>query len=336
MEDKKSTHKVEVVPVVLEEHPNADSLSIVKIWGYQVIVKTEDWEGKNIGAYIPPDSVVPQTPEFEFLGDHTRIKVRRFRGIFSQGLLVNAPNDSKIGEDVSEILGVTRYEPPESLTMGGQRTKAPEGFRPKYDVDAWQRYKHLFEDGEQVLITEKIHGANARFAFVNEEMHCGSKTEWKKQDESNLWWKCLKNNAWIEDFCIANQELTIYGEVFGNVQELKYGAEKNDYFFRAFDLWNSKDGRFLSWIEVNEKMNSFCKTSGSDWMDCWPIKWVPVLYEGPYNENLTELSNGDSEILGAQNIREGIVIQTVEEKFNPEIGRIKLKVVSDRYLEKAK
>src|SRR5437773_1584681 len=67
-----STHRAEVVPVVLEKHPNADALSIVKIYdgGYQCIVRTEDWVGKDKGVYIQPDSLVPLIqPEFAFLAD---------------------------------------------------------------------------------------------------------------------------------------------------------------------------------------------------------------------------------------------------------------------------
>ena len=40
-----SEHRVEVVPVVLEQHPNADKLSIVKVRGWQCVVATSDWAG---------------------------------------------------------------------------------------------------------------------------------------------------------------------------------------------------------------------------------------------------------------------------------------------------
>ncbi|MGH9759840.1 MAG: hypothetical protein ACREAC_03250 [Blastocatellia bacterium] len=85
---EKSTHKVEVVPVVLERHPNADTLSVVKVFGgYTVCVRTVDFKDGDLGAYIPPDSVVDSSrPEFAFLAGHERIKVKRLRGIVSMGL----------------------------------------------------------------------------------------------------------------------------------------------------------------------------------------------------------------------------------------------------------
>ncbi|MBM4258012.1 MAG: hypothetical protein FJ147_19230 [Deltaproteobacteria bacterium] len=75
----KSTHRVEVVPVQLEAHPNADSLSIVRIFdGYTCCVRTADWQDGQLAAYIPPDSVVDSTrPECAFLAGHERIKVRK-------------------------------------------------------------------------------------------------------------------------------------------------------------------------------------------------------------------------------------------------------------------
>ena len=81
----KSTHLVEVVPIRLEPHPNADSLSVVRVFdGYTCCVRTADWVGKTKGAYIPPDSVVDSSrAEFAFLAGHERIKVKKLRGIVS-------------------------------------------------------------------------------------------------------------------------------------------------------------------------------------------------------------------------------------------------------------
>ena len=115
-----STHKVEVVPVELELHPNADTLSIVKVFGYTAVVKTEQWKDHRVGAYIPPDSVVPDSPEYAFLNGHFRIKARRYGGVMSQGLLMPVPlGDFQVGDDVAEVMGVTHYVPPEEMETGG-------------------------------------------------------------------------------------------------------------------------------------------------------------------------------------------------------------------------
>lgn len=162
---KKSTHKAEVVKVVRETHPNGDKLFVVHVYGYTVCINKKDWEGIELGVYVVPDSVVDTTrPEFSFLAERDttdnkyRVRVHKFRGVMSQGLLVPAPPGAKLGDDVAEQLGITHYEPPKDLTMGGDNEKAPPGIRPNYDIDSWHRYRHLFTEGEEVVVTEKIEG----------------------------------------------------------------------------------------------------------------------------------------------------------------------------------
>lgn len=332
-EPKKHTHRVEVVPIVLEPHPDPETtmLSLARVYDFTVVVRTQDWEGVPFGAYIQPDSVVPDTPEFEFLGKNKRITVRRFRGVYSQGLLMPAPEGSKVGDDVSDLMGITRYEPRENVTMYGHSVRGPEGVFPKYDVENWAKFNVLFDDGEEVIVTEKIHGANARFKMTPEdEMFCGSRTQWKKEHKDDLWWKCLDKNPWIRAFCEKNRTYTLYGEVFGNVQNLKYGAEQNDVFFRAFDVWDNANNRFLTWPELGE-----LQVPGEhSYLTVSPY-WVPTLYVGPYDkEKIRELADGNTLIPGAEHIREGIVVHPRRERYEDFLGdRLKLKLVSNKYYE---
>lgn len=333
--ETKSTHKVEVVEVKLDPHPNADALSIVRVFGYVVCVRSADWKDGDLGAYVVPDSLVDVTrPEFSFLRkkddrDIERIRVMRLRGMMSQGFLCPAPEGSKVGDDVAEQLGVERYEPPEPTSSGGDAETPPEGFRPKYDVDAWHRYSHLFEEGETVIATEKLHGSSARFTYQDDRMWAGSRREWRKEPEEgkaqNYWWTVLKNNDWIEEWCRMYPTYTLYGEVFGKgIQELHYGLDKPS--FRVFDIWHNKDGRWLNWYEVVTMQNA----NGD--LD---VNWVPLVYVGIYDaEKISELAEGKTKIHGADHIREGVVLSPVKERYSDEIGRVKLKIVGNGYLEK--
>lgn len=321
----KSTHRVEIVPVVLEPHPNADSLSIVRVFGYTVCVRTDDWVGVDRGAYVPPDSIVPESSEFAFLGDHRRVKVKRLRGIMSQGLLIPAPAGSEIGDDVAELLGVTRYEPPEPISMGGEDAKAPRGHHPVYDVESFHRYgEDVFVDGEPVFVTEKIHGANARFCFVEDEMHAGSRTKWKKRSDENLWWKALARYPQIEEFCRDYPGATVYGEVYGQVQDLKYGSSGGDLFIGVFDILDSRGDWFAP--EVARTV------VGPH------LPWVPTVASGMAfdSEKLLALAEGPSLVAGAEHVREGIVVKPMEERWDERVGRVCLKIVANGYLERAK
>lgn len=342
-----STFKCEVVPVVLEPHPNADNLSIVRVWGYTVVVRTDDWKDLDQGVYIPPDSVVPDTERFRFLftdygqrgRNPGRITVRRFRGVYSEGLLLplgQVSQDRRIGEDVSELWGITHYEPPITYThtpRQGQKdtiqVAGPPGMVPKYDVESYKRYGQItLPQGTPVYITEKIHGCNGRFVYVD-KMYCGSRSTWKHDGSAvegrnteyvptDPWWNCFRQNPWIGKWCQANPGKVLYGEVFGQVQDLRYGADSGQLFFLAFDVFDS--GRWLPYDELCAAI---------------PAKnRVPVLEVGNFTEAWAyELAERDSVVCPGQ-LSEGVVICPLVEMMCVEIGRVQLKIVSNRYLER--
>lgn len=66
-----------------------------------------------------------------------------------------------------------------------------------------RRCAHAFHEGEPVRVIERIHGANGHRCFVDGQMFTGSRTEWKKE--------------------ASVPGLDVYGEVYGRVQDLRYG-----------------------------------------------------------------------------------------------------------------
>ncbi|NOT56521.1 MAG: hypothetical protein HOP18_18130 [Deltaproteobacteria bacterium] len=320
---QKSTHKVEIVPVVLEPHPNADTLSIVRIFaGYTCCVRTTDWEGKTLGAYIPPDSVVDSSrPEFAFLAGHERIRVKKLRGIVSMGLLIPAPPGAQLGDDVAASLGVTHYEPPMPMSTAGDTEPPPAGYHPAFDIDSLRRYANVFEPGEPVWITEKIHGTSARYCWHAGRMYCGSRTEWKREDDKIVWWLALRATPQIAAFCEAHPDITVYAEVYGPVQDLKYGTGKNEVRIAVFDLL-----RESQWIDPKE-----AREIGKD------LPWVPLIHEAfPFDlAKVLQEAEGPSLVPGANHVREGIVVKPLTERTHPEVGRVCLKIVGNGYLERA-
>jgi len=315
-------HTCDVVRIKLENHPNADALSIVHVKDFQCVVKTSDWKDGELAVYIPPDSVVPNTKPFDFLNGNTRIKARRLRGEWSMGLLVPAPDGAKVGDDYMEWMGITHYDPPikSHFSTGGDNTNAPPGFIPKYDVLNFRKYAQVFQDGEEVVVTEKIHGANTRFVCHNDQMFCGSRNNWKKEDPNNLWWKALNQNPALEAWLRRNQDYVVYGEIFGNVQSLKYGATNGQIFFAVFDIM--KNNQWLDYDEAHEIGK--------------PLTWVPLVFRGPFNkEQILEFAEGDSIWPEANHHAEGVVVKPVKERTERKIGRVQLKVVGNRYLSKS-
>ena len=326
-----STHRVEVVRLgSIEKHPNADTLGLVAIWGYTAMVRLGDFKEGDLAAYIEPDYVVPDTPQFAFLAGHLRIKAKRLRGIYSQGLLVKAPDGAEEGDDVMECMGIVCYEPEvKAMRESGQAAGADNENPPeslawlsKYDLENWRRYNDLIVAGEPVSISEKLHGACGVFAWRDGRIWCGSRNGWKKRDETNLWWKALAQSPWIEDWCKARADAILFGEVFGQVQTLKYGAQLGQIMFRAFDVLLDEpgiDGRRGRWANVKEFHDMVLEQDR-----------VPVLYEGPFDcECVETLSIGNSVL--ADHLSEGVVIRPMVERV-AHIGRVVLKLVGNEYM----
>lgn len=317
-----SEHTCDVVEIKLRTHSNADALSLVHVGDFQCAVRTADWKDGDLAIYIPPDSIVPDTKEFEFLGDKKRIKAKRLRGEWSVGLLIPARPGDKIGDDCMESLGVEHYEPQVKgdFTTGGENVSAPPGFYPKYDVLNFRKYSSFFNDGEEIILTEKLHGSSCRFVCVDDVIYCGSRNWWKVEDPNNLWWKVLNQNIVLESWLRHNQNLGIYGEVFGQVQNLKYGSTDGRIFFAAFDI--IKGDQWLDFDEAHE--------IGA------PLPWVPLVYRGPFNKDkILAFAEEGSSVVGANHHREGVVVKPVHERTERKIGRLQLKIVGNRYLSKS-
>lgn len=72
------------------------------------------------------------------------------------GITMFAPE----GTDVTEFLGVTKWEPPIPTHMQGE-VFAAFGKTLKYDVENIKKHPDIFQEGEEVCITEKLHGCVA-------------------------------------------------------------------------------------------------------------------------------------------------------------------------------
>lgn len=350
----KSTHKAEVVPVVLEKHPNADALSIVKVFGYTVVVNTKQWDGIDRGVYIVPDSLVDASrPEFSFLSkvekalhltgeavpEMVRVKTMKLRGVNSMGLLIPCPEGFEVGDDCAEFLGVQRYEPEFQGSTGGDCVAGPSFvFSPsKYDIDSYHRYLDLFEDGELVNVTEKIHGANARFCCMNdintEELkavqYCGSRTQWKKESATDIWWRAYYNTPGIKAFCEDNKGLILWGEVYGQVQNLKYGLK--DVGFVAFDIFDVLNGRFYNVEEFQDACIEWQIPEVPLIKNNWPLNKKEVL-DYAEGKSILHWSNIGGQLQNCH-VREGCVIKPMKERWTEEVGRLALKIVGNGYYQ---
>ena len=97
----------------------AQKIELIGILGWQcVVAKKDNFKVGDLVLYCEVDSVMPEKPEYEFLRDRKfRIRTIKLRGELSQGLVlpISFLGDSKkysIGDDVTELLGITKYLSP--------------------------------------------------------------------------------------------------------------------------------------------------------------------------------------------------------------------------------
>ncbi len=326
-----STHEVKVIQVdEVGEHDNADSLEVIRIGGYTCCVRKGQFHAGDLAAYIEPDTLVPVAePEFAFLADKAkegmvRIKAVKLRGKVSFGLLIPAREGWAVGSNVMEELGCVHYEPPiRGMSAGGDNTSAPNVYHTKYDVESYRNYPTVLKCDEPVAITEKIHGANARYVFHDGKLHCSSHTSWKLEDDQNLWWWAAREYGLAEKLA-KYPDYVFYGEVFGRVQDLKYGSKNEDPPQLAFfDILY--EGNWLKYEDMGHILVELGLPS------------TPWLYIGGWEDKLAEeYSNGETHIGEATHTREGCVIRPLEERWDESIGRVLLKVVGSDYLTRKK
>lgn len=257
------------------------------------------------------------------------------------------PNDIVItgeGDNVAELLGITHYEEPEPFSLGEQGRKltlwqkilkffgfTPKPYGPKngpgkYDVESLKHYPRVFTEGEEVIVTEKVHGSNARYMFDGKTFWVGSHNKWWKT-KNNIWWQVAEKYPWIEAFCRAWPKFTLRGEVTPTQGGYPYAADhegNTEKQFFVFDV-QKPDGSYM------DKEHLFYSTE----MKLFVAQLVPVIYKGPYSaEKMKELAEGPSKVDGTKHIREGVVVSSLEERQVRGVGRAQLKLKSLKFLEK--
>lgn len=308
------------------KHPNADTLSITQIMGgYPCIFRTGDFNPGDRAIYIPVEMIVPENDvRFDFLQGHRRIKAKRLRGIFSMGLLIPVPPelaDCPVGSNVMEALGIKKYEPPIELGIAGE-CERDRGFMPHYDLEPIRKYGAVLIDGEEVVVTEKLHGTNARFCFHEGRLWVGSHNQIKKESDTNLYWVAAKKHNLSERLSAA-PGLVIFGEIYGWVQAYRYFATgQGQIDLACFDVYDINKGVYLDYDDA-------CKI-----LDELNLPRVPLLYRGPWKgmEHISPYAEGQTTIQHANNLREGIVVRPIKERFDQRCGRVVLKLHGQGYL----
>jgi tRNA-binding EMAP/Myf-like protein len=339
----------------ITKHPNADKLSVVGVKGWNCIVGLDQYKVGDLVVFIPPDSIIPEKLiekyELAYLKHNGRVGTAKLRGYISQGLVLEVPAGKwKLGDNVADIMGITKWEPPQSAYSGGIKQTSKKKLNPDFDkyteIENIKNFNGVFKDGDGVVITEKIHGCNARYGLL--EISLGGNVP--LISKISAWWKKnILKQKYEFVYGSHNVQITghtsrmsfygddvwgtigkrydlkskllpgmiIYGEIYGEgIQDLTYGIKGTD--FAVFDI--KEDGKYMDWSRVE------------DYCEMLELKTVPVLYQGDFSEAILDESTGGESMLSPGQIREGCVVKPVGEENNPQIGRKVLKSINPEYL----
>lgn len=334
----------DIVPI-----KGADFIELAIVDGWKCVVKKGDFNIGDVVIYCEVDSWIPygiapflckNDPPKEYNGvKGERLKTVKLRGQISQGLILPLfysrserswcfppewnylPIKVSVGDDVTEILGIQKWEKPIPVELSGLvKGNWPDGI-PKTDQERVQNiinlYKFYKNSGYTFELTEKLEGTSATYYLDFEgEFHVCSRNINLKYSETNIYWRMAEKydiKKWMHDlnlFGIAIQGEVIGGGIQGNVYKIK-GNE-----FHVFDMYNRKDGDYIN----PEKRRELCLSMN--------LQHVPVIdtqFKLKHDiDEVIKFAEGSSVLYDTE--REGIVFKSNEDSF------VSFKVISNKYL----
>ena len=332
----------------IEPIEGADRIEPAHVLGWQCVVNKGQFKPMDVGVYFEIDSFLPLRPEFEFLrassykktdimGEGFRLRTMRFRGQLSQGLLLplsqfpEIPADAAIGDDVTELLGVRKWEIEERATTGGIVIGTLPYDIPHTDETRVQEQPELINAfaGLEYYISTKMDGSSHSLGIDENGFHVTGHNYEYKDDGSSSFYELVKERRYrkeMEDFVRAQElkTLTIQGELCAaGIQQNRLRLTKPEWYVFTIREEEKRVGL--------KRMLKICKTLK---MTPVPIEEVgtdlPAKY--PSVEALLARADGDYPNVGK---KEGIVVRPTEPVFCPLISAsLSMKVVSNKYLLK--
>lgn len=311
----------------VQKHPNADALDIVKVLGYDCIVRRDSQKEGDEVVFIQPDTVLPvDRPWAADLLKYTsrgRVKAARLRGAWSMGIILPASvlqevapgyRVLEVGDDVSGLLGVVKYEPPAPKNLAA-KGGLPFGI-PKTDEPRWQSLRDV-PWGAPVDVTLKIDGSSFTAYCALPGVHPGeepvlgvcSRSLELKLDESE------GTNAWLEAarltnvldrlraYCVEQGvSLALRGEVYGpGVQVTGCNPHcRRPRGVAFFSVWNIQERRYEGRCDAHY-FERVC--------EALDLPAVPILERSvPLTEELVRYYGDDLDAFGGE-MFEGVVLK---------------------------
>lgn len=340
------------VETIIDLNPiaGADAIEVATILGWEVVVKKGIHNVGEKVIYCEIDSWIP-TAVAPFLQRGTvrsykgvegeRLKTIRLRGQMSQGLILPLTEDHEEGTDLTEALGIIKWEPPEqyaNLNSGMRRaSNFPELMR-KTDQPRIQnefyRIQRMIEQGlikDEWVVQEKLEGSSMQVAKVNGVMHVTSRNvDLVLEQEGSHFIDTARGTRMFDLIENVETEYPVFalqGELIGpGIQGNIYKLDKYEY--RIFDVWVGT--RYLSVKEIIEfKVKAETLGYALNMVPIQPGVVTGLFAEGRTVKDILNMAQIKSSLNKTQDA-EGLVFKNLT---RPDVT---FKAISDIYLLKQK
>ena len=312
----------------------ADNIEAVVVDGWTCVSKKGEFKPGDPCIYFEIDSFLPIRPEFEFLRrtslrkmDDTpgfRLKTIRMRGVLSQGLalplspVLPNPEAYQVGDDLTDLLGITKFELPIPAELQGTHKGAFPTFICKTDQERVQNiWDEIKDKNDSFEVSIKLDGSSCTYYYHNGDFGVCSRNWEISPSETNTLFKIAKQYELEKLLQSFGQNIALQGEIIGEgVQKNPEKIRGQDFYL--FDIWNINERHYYR----PEERRNILKEYFSH------LKYVPVLFT---ECSLKEFQSLDALLAAAEgpsmagSIREGLV-------FRSNNSGLTFKVISNAYL----
>ena len=338
----------------IKEIPGADNIEQAVVGGWNCIVQKGQYQAGELVVVATTDAVIPQELSdamnvTNYLRKGQRVRTVKLRGVYSECLIIPfrfirqaSYYDNTIqrneGEDMMELLGIFKYEPPvrQVQLAGGRKIKYKDNpnFTVYHKFPNIKNVTGMFSERDNVQITRKIHGTNARYGIVKKHklsfwdkckkflrladkwieyeyvygshnVEKGSDTQgfystdvWRevadKYDIKNKLWAFVKNHTPTE----VGSGLVVYGEVYGPGIQKNYDYGLKELEFAGFDI--TINGEYQNTIRTRHIIDAALS-----------LPHVPELLVASWSQEMQDKFTFNNFIEGTKVPHEGIVIKHV-------------------------
>jgi RNA ligase (TIGR02306 family) len=329
--------------------PGADNIEQAVVGGWNCIIQKGQYAEGGLVVVATTDAVIPQELSdnlnvTNYLRKGNRVRTVKLRGVYSECLIIPfmyaSISSKKIveeGTDCMDVMGIYKYEPPavQVQLSSGRKIKYHQNpnFGVYYKFPNIKNVQGMFTEEDEVEITRKIHGTNARYGIVKKkkisiwdkvkrffgnewveyEYVYGSHNIEKGSDSQGVYdtdvWRTvaekysIKEKLWdyvkIYNPKIIGEGFILYGEIYGAGIQKNYEYGLKEIEFVGFDI--KENGEYQSTVRTE-----YCiaVTLG--------LPHVEVLYEGKWNQEIQDSFVFNNFIEGTKIPHEGIVIKSLD------------------------